>query len=399
MGFSQEDLANELDVSRQAVYKWEIDESIPDVNKIKKMAKLFNISLDRLLDDEIDIRQSDGKNENVETQIKKTAYRDVFDSNNKIYPWQAEIDRGYSENRDAKRADSAKVLNDRITKMKSDLEEIGADSYVLLQNDVAGCFFQNTNDMLFGFYYNGSIQFLCPYENYINSNIANSGNNLAFESEVIPQLGFGRNGLSSIGFARIPKAKVSKPYEYYLTIFYFDKSGKVNEYRLTLNCFRKYTLYEIKKKEELVNFQEATSEYTNKRMMEINNKLSAMPAVAAKINSKEISVYDVDIEKIKADYEKSNKLANDFIEDNKINQRKDLVARRKSAFIVIGNIILIIALLMLIGEIVKTSRNKTKGSDYVPRQSISKIENAEKPFMDTNDLNVYDCFKVEEYIV
>ena len=54
-GFSQEDLANELDVSRQSVYKWETGESIPDVNKLKKMVKFFNISFDDLLDDEFDI--------------------------------------------------------------------------------------------------------------------------------------------------------------------------------------------------------------------------------------------------------------------------------------------------------------------------------------------------------
>lgn len=34
-GMSQEDLANELDVSRQAVYKWENGGTTPDINKIK----------------------------------------------------------------------------------------------------------------------------------------------------------------------------------------------------------------------------------------------------------------------------------------------------------------------------------------------------------------------------
>lgn len=54
-GWSQEELANELDVSRQSVYKWESGENVPDVDKIKKLAKIFNVSLDILLDDECDL--------------------------------------------------------------------------------------------------------------------------------------------------------------------------------------------------------------------------------------------------------------------------------------------------------------------------------------------------------
>ena len=38
-GWSQEDLANELDVSRQSVYKWETDLAVPEINKIKKKRK------------------------------------------------------------------------------------------------------------------------------------------------------------------------------------------------------------------------------------------------------------------------------------------------------------------------------------------------------------------------
>ncbi len=51
-GWSQEDLANEVEVSRQSVYKWESGENVPDIEKIKKLAKIFNVSLDSLLIDE-----------------------------------------------------------------------------------------------------------------------------------------------------------------------------------------------------------------------------------------------------------------------------------------------------------------------------------------------------------
>lgn len=49
---SQEELAYQLDVSRQAVSKWERDNGYPETEKIVRMSKLFNVSLDYLLNEE-----------------------------------------------------------------------------------------------------------------------------------------------------------------------------------------------------------------------------------------------------------------------------------------------------------------------------------------------------------
>lgn len=48
-GFSQEDLAAELGVTRQTVSKWEVGESTPDMAKLVAMGELFGISLDELV--------------------------------------------------------------------------------------------------------------------------------------------------------------------------------------------------------------------------------------------------------------------------------------------------------------------------------------------------------------
>ncbi len=50
---SQEELAELMDVSRQAVSKWEQGESYPEVEKLLLLSKRFNISLDSLLSAEI----------------------------------------------------------------------------------------------------------------------------------------------------------------------------------------------------------------------------------------------------------------------------------------------------------------------------------------------------------
>lgn len=53
-GWSQEELAEQLDVSRQSVSKWESGTSIPDIEKIIKMSQLFYVSTDYLLKDRAD---------------------------------------------------------------------------------------------------------------------------------------------------------------------------------------------------------------------------------------------------------------------------------------------------------------------------------------------------------
>lgn len=48
-GFSQEQLAKELNVSRQAVWKWETDKGLPDIQNIVRLSELFDVSTDYLL--------------------------------------------------------------------------------------------------------------------------------------------------------------------------------------------------------------------------------------------------------------------------------------------------------------------------------------------------------------
>ena len=50
-GFSQEQLAEKLSVSRSAVAKWETDKGLPDVGNLKTLARLLHVSVDQLLDE------------------------------------------------------------------------------------------------------------------------------------------------------------------------------------------------------------------------------------------------------------------------------------------------------------------------------------------------------------
>lgn len=56
-GLSQEEVAEKLGISRQTVSKWETDETLPDICQSKKLAVLYGLSLDELVEFDIDIKE------------------------------------------------------------------------------------------------------------------------------------------------------------------------------------------------------------------------------------------------------------------------------------------------------------------------------------------------------
>ena len=56
-GWSQEELAAQLNVSRQAVSKWEGAQSVPDLDRILQMSALFGVTTDYLLKDEMEMEE------------------------------------------------------------------------------------------------------------------------------------------------------------------------------------------------------------------------------------------------------------------------------------------------------------------------------------------------------
>lgn len=71
-GMSQETLAGQLGISRQAVSRWELDISLPETENIIKLAKIFNVSFDYLLNEEITTNIIDNKPVSNYNKIKIT---------------------------------------------------------------------------------------------------------------------------------------------------------------------------------------------------------------------------------------------------------------------------------------------------------------------------------------
>lgn len=83
-GLSQEDVAEKLGVSRQTISKWETDETLPDIRQSKKLAVLYHLTLDELIDFDADVKEiEDMIEKNSEETQKKIDWTKVW---SKKYP-------------------------------------------------------------------------------------------------------------------------------------------------------------------------------------------------------------------------------------------------------------------------------------------------------------------------
>ncbi len=64
-GITQEALAEKLNVSRSAIAKWEANSGVPEVSNLKIISKLFDISVDELLDDTKKIKKTETKDDKI----------------------------------------------------------------------------------------------------------------------------------------------------------------------------------------------------------------------------------------------------------------------------------------------------------------------------------------------
>lgn len=75
LGLSQEELAEKMNVSRQAVSKWESTQSIPEIDKLLQLSRLFGVTTDYLLKDEIEDEEYSAVSE--ESTVHKVSLKEA----------------------------------------------------------------------------------------------------------------------------------------------------------------------------------------------------------------------------------------------------------------------------------------------------------------------------------
>ena len=264
-GLSQEDLANLLEISRQSVHKWEQGLSYPEIDKIKKLAQIFGVSIDALLNDEMDISAP------VAQVSKVPAYRNVFVSKNTLKATHSDYDHCVTDKSKKKFRSTQNFFNERSAEFSKYIDAHGYDCVIFPQSELNCAFFVDEKQGICGFFYDGAEQFVLPIENIIDASITTEGISLG-----------------------------TTPRNYILSISYFTADGLTDIYNIKFNCSRSYFYFEgrktdLTKTNILIN---ALADETRKNLNEIRNKLIALKARGENIHSGVIQVKDIDTDEL-----------------------------------------------------------------------------------------------------
>lgn len=114
-GLTQETFAAEIGVSRQSVYKWESGQSYPEVEKLLKIARTFGVTVDDMLNDEMD----------VDRLGVMRPLAEVKEEEERIQREKEERRRRRAENK-ARREEEAKVAEEKAIAEEAAAEEKAA---------------------------------------------------------------------------------------------------------------------------------------------------------------------------------------------------------------------------------------------------------------------------------
>ena len=128
-GLSQENVAEKLGVSRQTISKWETDESLPDIRQSKKLAVLYHMTLDELIEYDFDQQQAQEIIDSVSEEAQaKIDWSKVW---SKKYPVLASYHEKVRLN------DYAPRLREILTQLRVDYGYSSTDALLVLKDILA----------------------------------------------------------------------------------------------------------------------------------------------------------------------------------------------------------------------------------------------------------------------
>lgn len=128
-GLSQEEVAGKLGVSRQTISKWETDETLPDIRQSKRLAMLYHLTLDELIEYNFDEQQARQMIESVSDQAQeKIDWNRVW---SKKYPVLAEY------HKTVRVEDYAPTLREMLTQLRVTYGYNDTDALLVLKDILA----------------------------------------------------------------------------------------------------------------------------------------------------------------------------------------------------------------------------------------------------------------------
>ena len=129
-GLSQENVSEKLGVSRQTISKWETDETLPDIRQSKRLAVLYHMTLDELIEYDFDEQQAqqmiDGVSDEAQSRIDW----------NKVWSKKYPVLATYHEK--VRISDYASELREMLTRLRVEYGHNSTDALLVLK-DILAC--------------------------------------------------------------------------------------------------------------------------------------------------------------------------------------------------------------------------------------------------------------------
>ena len=129
-GMSQEAVAEKLGVSRQTVSKWETDETLPDIRQAKRLAMLYGLTLDELIDFDLDVQELEHVVRNTSEEVQQKV------DWNKLWAEQYPVLASYRKEVDVDQYTPA--LRELLRKLSADHGYSELDAFLVLKDILAG---------------------------------------------------------------------------------------------------------------------------------------------------------------------------------------------------------------------------------------------------------------------
>lgn len=137
-GLSQEAVAEKLGVSRQTISKWETDETLPDIRQSKKLSSLYRMTLDELVDFDIDVKELEQVVKNTRDEVQqKVDWTKLWAEK---YPVLAVYKQTVNTD------DYASILRSLIQKLQDDYSYSDLDAFLVLKDILAGLWASPASD-------------------------------------------------------------------------------------------------------------------------------------------------------------------------------------------------------------------------------------------------------------
>ena len=286
-GLSQDALADKLYVSRQAVYKWESGQTTPDIDKLRVLSSLYNVSIDNLLNDKEEIKYINAPASAPKAYGKVIRKKELRGKEADVHNLMLLPDE---QKQHAARVKALKTFNglmwtflvlcllclagalgwsliflglailmivmEKIYKKNNPSVELSRtyyrqelakaesllkskfDTVIRLQDDLLAWFVYSHKDKTIGFYFDGEYQFLCPLFNFAALEVSSYRKNA-----------------------------------YYVTTKYFEPDGKFCKYQLDLFCMREYDMIETNSMKKIGHKEYQRFVHTGQVLDEIKTRL------------------------------------------------------------------------------------------------------------------------------